>query len=90
MTSERHEHYKRAMEMIERLGPAKLQPEERETLKDAVEGLLLTNDPDEVERLRDQASEQMGALIASGRWSESTGGELLEAILAAGPQPVAA
>lgn len=90
MTPERHTHYTAAMEIIERLGPAKLQPEERETLTDAAEGLLLTNDPEETERLREQAREQLEALIASGRWSEKAGEQLLSEILAAGLEPVAA
>lgn len=92
MTNERHEAFIKANDIMDRLGPSKLQPEEESLLRDAAEGLLLCGDPEceEAEDYRRNTAAQLEVLVHSGRWLEDTARMLAAAIQDCCPVPVPA
>lgn len=90
MTNERYEAFVEAGEIMDRLGPSKLRPEEELLLRDCAEGLLLCGRPDGEEAVvyRRRASRQLEVLVGSGLWMDSTATMLRRAI--EGCCPVAA
>lgn len=90
MTSERHEHYRAALTMIADVGPSKLHAEERDTLTDCAEDLLLSDDLVGVLARRDEALALLDRLVVSGRWLEITARRLGGHIEGCGPAALAA
>lgn len=82
MTPERHEAFKRASEIIDRLAAAKLHDDEERILREGAEDLFLCRDVEsaEAEETRKQVNETLDRLVESGRWSEGQAEPLREAI----------
>jgi len=75
-----------AYRAIERsIAPLPLEPQERERLRDTAEGLLLTRDPDEAERLRRDAAMALSLLVGQRRCGDWLADVLWEGICDCGP-----
>jgi hypothetical protein len=72
----RGQHYTALLNAIERQGPAKLHPGEREQLVEAADALLF-EEPESRRRLR-SAEEMIESLEASDRWSAESCDKLRE------------
>lgn len=93
MSPQRTESYLRVVEVLDELGPSKLQPGEQDRIRDAADTLIfcgdLDADVDAREALRD-IDELCEALVLSGRWTAPSARALLNAIAGCGPlEPVA-
>jgi hypothetical protein len=88
MTSERAHAYRRVLHTLKELGPAKLQDEEQELIRDAVDSLLFSHDlTDDVQTrnsLRDVET-LCATLVESGRWEQVTAARLVGDVTACGP-----
>jgi hypothetical protein len=80
MTDERYQSYKKVIAILEKLGPAKLQADEEETLRDLAEGLLLAVDEEKARGMILEARDQIDLLVQSGRWLPGGAADLLENI----------
>ena len=93
MTSERSQAYGRVMRVLEEMGPAKLQPAEREEIRAAADTLFFAEDLGEDAEARDavaRITRLARNLVDSGRWLDETARPLLSDVLGCGPlQPVA-
>jgi hypothetical protein len=85
MTCERAQAYGRVMKTIENLGPTKLQPDERDSIRETADQLLFTEDIDTAESALTDAIELAVRLTESGRWIEETANELVADMAACGP-----
>jgi hypothetical protein len=75
-----------AYRAIERsIEPLPLDPKERERLRDLAEGLLLTSEPDEAERLRRDAAMALSLLVGQQRCGDWLADVLWEGICDCGP-----
>ena len=70
MTSLRYESYCRVLAVLDELDEPELEGDEREVLRDAAEGLLLTRDGEEHERdkILLDAWLVLSSLVRTGRW----------------------
>jgi hypothetical protein len=88
MTPERAHAYRRVLQTLKELGPAKLQAGEQELIRDAVDSLLFTRDlsedPAARHALRDVET-LCGTLVESGRWEEVTASRLVDDVTRCGP-----
>ncbi len=87
MTPERAHAYRRVLHTLSELGPAKLQPDEQDLIREAVDSLLFAQDAGDA-GARDALREvgQLGAsLVDSGRWEPATATRLVEDVSACGP-----
>lgn len=93
MTSERSQAYGRVMRILDEMGPAKLQPAEREQIRSAADTLFFAEDLGTDSEARDAVSSitrLARQLVDSGRWLDETARPLLSDVLGCGPlQPVA-
>jgi hypothetical protein len=84
--------YRRVMQLLDDLGPAKLQPEEQERIRFAADTLIFSSDPRHDQAARD-ALEDIGELcqmlVDSERWEQATADRLQNDIRECGPKPVA-
>ncbi|MFL5827495.1 MAG: hypothetical protein ACJ76V_13300 [Thermoleophilaceae bacterium] len=85
MTCERAQAYGRVMKTIENLGPTKLQPIERDSIRETADQLLFTEDTDTAESALTDAIELAVRLTESGRWIEETANELVADLADCGP-----
>jgi hypothetical protein len=93
MTSERSQAYGRVMRVLDDMGPAKLQPGEREQIRAAADTLFFAEDLGADAEAREAVASitrLARGLVDSGRWLDETARPLLADVLGCGPlQPVA-
>jgi hypothetical protein len=93
MTSERSQAYGRVMRVLDDLGPAKLQPSEREEIRAAADMLFFAEDLGADAEAREavaRITRLARNLVDSGRWLDESARPLLADVLGCGPlQPVA-
>jgi hypothetical protein len=88
MTPERAHAYRRVLHTLKELGPAKLQAEEQELIRDAVDSLLFCPDLSEDSSARDclrDVSTLCNTLVESGRWEQVTARRLVDDVTQCGP-----
>jgi hypothetical protein len=84
MTAERHAAYCQAKSQLDDLSTSKLLPAERAGLYEAIDDLLLTNDPARARLAFVQAELLLQALINTGRWTQTMAEPLLDALARTG------
>jgi hypothetical protein len=91
MTPERSHAYRRVLHTLDELGPSKLQGEEQERLRLAVDSLIFARDLTE-DRAAQAALEDIGRLchdlVESGRWEQVTAMRLFDDVSQCGPSRV--
>jgi hypothetical protein len=87
MTPDRTQAYARVMRTLEDLGPTKLHGLEQDVIRDAADALIFSAAPSEADAR--SAMENVEVLVAhlsdSGRWSVERASELLDDVMACGP-----
>jgi hypothetical protein len=88
MTSVRYEAYRRVIAVLDELDASELDEEEREVLRDAAEGLLLTRDGEDHERdkILLDAWLVLSSLVRTGRWRYRAAEQMRRMLEACGPQ----
>jgi hypothetical protein len=90
MTSERTQAYGRVVKTLDDLGPAKLQPDEQERIRDAADTLIFAATAEEIGPALEDVHTLAQNLVASGRWSDERAEQLLDDVESCGPMsPVA-
>jgi hypothetical protein len=93
MTSDRSNAYGRVMKTLSDIGPAKLQPSEREVIREAADAMFFADDVegdlDAAEALS-RLGRMAAALVDADRWLFETADRLVHDVEACGPQPVVA
>jgi hypothetical protein len=92
MNAERTQAYRRVLGTLEDLGPAKLQGEEQERIRQAADALIFSTDiarDSEAQAALDDAVGLCRDLVASGRWEQATAHRLVADLRACGPAPAA-
>ena len=84
MTSERAEAYGRVMKTLADLGPAKLHPDEQETIREAADMVFFAENGDVAEAIG-RVDELATRLVDSGRMLQETAERLLRDVEDAGP-----
>jgi hypothetical protein len=91
MTPERAHAYRRVLHTLKELGPSKLQSEEQELIREAVDSLLFSQDLDQDASAR-HALRDVGTLantlVESGRWEQTTAMRLVDDVSQCGPSAV--
>jgi hypothetical protein len=86
MTPERSEAYGRVIHTLTELGPAKLQPDELDRLRDAADSLLFSAEGEETAvGALDDAQGILDHLVDSGRWTGERADQLADDLTACGP-----
>jgi len=87
MTSPRYESYRRVLAVLDELDAPELEGDEREVLRDAAEGLLLTREGEEHERdkLLLDAWLVLSSLVRTGRWRYRAAEQMRRMLEACGP-----
>ncbi len=85
MNTERAQAYGRIVKTLEDLGPAKLQPAEKQSVRDAADTLIFATDIDEARAALEDVDALAEHLVASGRWSDERAQELAGDLMACGP-----
>jgi hypothetical protein len=87
MSPERAHAYRRVTQTLRDLGPAKLQDEELDTIREAADALIFAPDPpsDDARQAFAEVEHLCQALVDSGRWEGTTAARLLENVAACGP-----
>ena len=85
MNSERTQAYGRVVKTLEDLGPAKLQSDEQDRVREAADTLIFAADPDEARSAMADMDTLAEHLVASDRWSEERAKQLVDDLLACGP-----
>ena len=85
MNSERTHAYGRIVRTLEDLGPAKLQPAERDRVREAADTLIFASGPEETRDAMSDMDTLAEHLVASDRWSEERARQLVDDLLACGP-----
>jgi hypothetical protein len=90
MTNHRYEAYRRVLSVLEELDAPELEDDEREVLRDAAEGLLLTRDGEEAERdkILLDAWLVLSSLVRTGRWRYRAAEQMRRMLDACGPERV--
>ena len=90
MTSDRYEAYRRINLVLEELREPELEDHERDLLRDAAEGLLLTREGEEQERdkLLLDAWLVLSSLVRTGRWRYRAAEQMRRMLEACGPDRV--
>jgi hypothetical protein len=90
MTNSRYEAYTRVTSVLDELGQPELEDDERELLRDAAEGLLLTRDGEEHERdkLLLDAWLVLSSLVRTGRWRYRAAEQMRRMLEACGPDRI--
>ncbi|MBO0768757.1 MAG: hypothetical protein J2O48_08760 [Solirubrobacterales bacterium] len=88
MSPERTDAYRRVLQVLEDLGPSKLQDDEVDRIRYAADSLVLTTDLDSDDAIEAIAEIRLmlDHLVDSGRWSQESADKLNDDILACGPQ----
>ena len=90
MNSERTQAYGRVVKTLDDLGPAKLQPAERDRVREAADTLIFAAGPEDARAALADVDALTEQLVASGRWSDERAKQLADDLLACGPvTPVA-
>ncbi len=85
MNEHRAAAYGRVVKTLEDLGPTKLQPDEREMIRQAADSLLFDEDGYEaLARVEDLAER----LVESERWTPERARQLVDDVAACGPAPL--
>jgi hypothetical protein len=85
MNTERTQAYGRVVKTLDELGPAKLQPAERERVREAADTLIFAADLEETREAMVDVDTLAEHLVASDRWSEERARQLVDDLLACGP-----
>ena len=86
MNSHRTHAYGRVVKTLDDLGPAKLQPAELDTIREAADTLIFASGPDDdVISAVDDVRALADHLAESGRWTEERAEQLLSDLEACGP-----
>jgi hypothetical protein len=85
MNSERTQAYGRIVKTLEDIGPTKLQPVERDRVREAADTLIFAADLDDARAALEDVDALSGHLVASGRWSEELAERLVDDLQACGP-----
>jgi hypothetical protein len=90
MTGLRYESYRRVLAVLDELEAPELDQHEREVLRDAAEGLLLTRDGEENERdkILLDAWLVLSSLVRTGRWRYRAAEQMRRMLEACGPDRV--
>ena len=90
MTSLRYESYRRVLAVLDELEAPELETDEREVLRDAAEGLLLTREGEEHERdkILLDAWLVLSSLVRTGRWRYRAAEQMRRMLEACGPDRV--
>jgi hypothetical protein len=90
MTSLRYESYRRVLAVLDELEAPELEGDEREVLRDAAEGLLLTRHGEEHERdkILLDAWLVLSSLVRTGRWRYRAAEQMRRMLEACGPERV--
>lgn len=89
MNPERAHAYRRVIEAVAELGPAKLQPAEQERVRYTADNLVLCADLFGDDAARDSLEDTellCEVLVQSGRWERSTADRLIGDLRACGPE----
>ena len=90
MTSERAQHYAALMDFLREIGPAKLQSNEQDRIRDAADTVVLAQEWDDVvERALEDVDRLAGALVDSGRWELDGAERLAQMVADCAPDAVA-
>ena len=91
MTSPRYESYCRVVAVLDELDAPELEGDEREVLRDAAEGLLLTRDGEEPERdkILLDAWLVLSSLVRTGRWRYRAAEQMRRMLESCGPDRAA-
>jgi hypothetical protein len=85
MNTERTQAYGRVVKTLEDLGPAKLQPAERDRVREAADTLIFASDLEETREAMVDVDTLAEHLVATDRWSEERARQLVDDLLACGP-----
>jgi hypothetical protein len=85
MSNERTQAYRRVMQTLADIGPAKLQASEQQRIRDAADTLVLSPGGEDVRAALLDMSELAEHLLCSGRWIDDSVDVLLADIVACGP-----
>ena len=85
MNTERTQAYGRVVKTLDEIGPTKLQPAERDRVRDAADTLIFAADLDEARAAMADVDSLAEHLVASDRWSEERARQLVDDLLACGP-----
>ncbi len=88
MNSERTQAYGRVVKTLEEIGPTKLLAAEQTRIREAADTLIFAADLDEARASLEDVDALAEHLVASGRWSDERAKQLVEDILACGPESV--
>lgn len=88
MTSVRYDSYRRVLAVLDELDAPELEQDEREALRDAAEGLLLTRDGEGHERDKTllDAWLVLSGLVRTGRWRYRAAEQMRRMLEACGPE----
>jgi hypothetical protein len=89
MSPERTQAYRRVLQTLSELGPAKLQSAEQERIRYAADSLIFCADLLEDDATRDSLEDTellFEVLVESGRWERVTADRLIEDLRACGPE----
>ena len=90
MTSERTQAYGRVVRTLEDIGPAKLQADEQDRIRDAADTLIFAADHNEARAALSDIEALAEHLTASGRWTAESADALVQNLQGCGPvSPVA-
>jgi hypothetical protein len=85
MNSERTQAYGRVVKTLEDLGPTKLQPAERDRVREAADTMIFATGLEETRDAMVDVDALAEHLVASDRWSEERARRLVDDLLACGP-----
>jgi hypothetical protein len=85
MNSHRTHAYGRVVKTLDDLGPAKLQPAELDTIREAADTLIFASSSDETRAVLTDVRELTDHLVAVDRWTEERAEQLISDLEACGP-----
>jgi hypothetical protein len=85
MNRDRTQAYGRVVRTLDDLGPAKLQPDELERIREAADTLIFAATPDEAAPALDDVSRLTEHLVAADRWTEERAEQLIRDLQECGP-----
>jgi len=89
MSPERTSAYRRVIQMLDELGPVRLQPDEEERIRYTADSLVLCADLFKDDASRDSLEDTellCEVLVQSGRWERVTADQLIIDLRACGPE----
>jgi len=85
MNTERTHAYGRVVKTLDDLGPTKLQPAERDRVREAADTLIFAAGLEDVRAALEDVDALAEHLVLSDRWSEERARQLVEDLVACGP-----